>query len=243
LQPAASEKATHISDRLFVAESNADTVEGFSFDFNDNECVFHMWDQRGLHRVEVGLKDWIKGETTVSEAKLHHGYEPPMLPVVAGGRWVSPTQFEMTWRFVETSFEDRLIFQIFDNDTASLDRSVNVNLFATKRPTIYAHMLGKSSGLSAGLRITERATVFLNSAYNHITPALVYSTSMTPFGDLLDDAEANAILLREIPDLLSIPRIQLARPYPLVRIAAFVPQITEDILKRIGTEIGKISRS
>jgi signal transduction histidine kinase len=46
-----------------------------------------MEDQRGAHSVEVGLGDWLEGDTTVSGAALYHGYEPRSLRVVAGGCW------------------------------------------------------------------------------------------------------------------------------------------------------------
>ncbi len=130
--------AAQVSGRAYAAEPNDDGVSSLRFDFRSDRCVFHMEDQRGAHSVGVGLDDWLEGETTVSGAALHHGYEPTSLRVVAGGRWLDAKTFEMTWQFVETSFRDRVVARFADG-ALTLDRSVNVNSRTTLRPTIVAH--------------------------------------------------------------------------------------------------------
>lgn len=137
LQPQTSPLAAQISGQTFVAAPNADGVTALRFDFTPDRCVFHLIDERGAHRVDVGLDAWIEGSTTVSGAPLHHGYEPEQLRVVGGGRWIDPDRFEMIWQFVETSFRDRIVVR-FGADGLTLDRSVNVNSRETFRPTITA---------------------------------------------------------------------------------------------------------
>jgi hypothetical protein len=109
---------TDISNRLLVAEPNADNIEGFSFDFGNNKCIFHLWDHRGLHRVDVRLTDCVRVRLPSLVPCLHYGYEPSTLIVVAGGRWILSNTFEMTWQFIEKAFQDNLAIRILDNKGA-----------------------------------------------------------------------------------------------------------------------------
>ncbi len=135
LEPRTSPAAARVSGVTFTAEPNEDGVSSLRLEFGEETCVVHLVDRRGEHRVVVGLKDWREGETTVSGGALHHGYDPDVLRVVAGGWWVEGDCFEMTWQFVETAFRDRVVVR-FAADTARLDRSVNINSGAIRRPTI-----------------------------------------------------------------------------------------------------------
>ena len=137
LQPAGSPTAARVSGKTFAAEPNEDGVSAMRLEFASGRCVFHLQDGRGAHTLEVGLADWLEGDTTISGAPLHHGYEPESLRVVAAGRWLDPDCFEMTWQFVESSFRDRVVLR-FSGDVLSFDRSVNVNSGAKIRPTIHA---------------------------------------------------------------------------------------------------------
>jgi CubicO group peptidase (beta-lactamase class C family) len=127
--------AAAISGRTFAIESNEDEVKAVRFDFTADRCVFHLRDNRGEHRVVVGLRDWIEGDTSMTGNKLHHQYELDRMRVVAGGRWLDERTFEMTWQFVESAFRDRVVCR-FDGENMTLDRSVNVNSAATSRPTL-----------------------------------------------------------------------------------------------------------
>lgn len=134
-----SPRVREISGRTFVAEPNEDGVRSLRLTFSGGECLFEMQDEKGAHRVRIGLRDWIEGATTVSGAKLHHGYEPDSLKVVAGGRWLADDHFETRWQFVESSFRDTVDLR-FDGATVKLDRRVNVNSGPTQRPTIVARL-------------------------------------------------------------------------------------------------------
>ncbi len=124
-----------INGKTIIAALNQDGVHALRLDFDGDICRFHLEDAKGAHEVEVGLADWVESDTTISGAALHHGYEPQSLRVVAGGRWLDETTFEMTWQFVETAFRDRVVLR-FDGDTVTLDRTVNTNSLSTARPRI-----------------------------------------------------------------------------------------------------------
>jgi hypothetical protein len=127
--------AAKISGHPFRIESNEDGVAEVRFDFTADRCEFRLRDARGEHTVRVGLGDYVEGDTSMTGNKLHHQYQPDLLRVVAGGRWVDEHTFEMTWQFVETSFRDTLVCR-FEGDHMTLDRGVNVNSAALTRPTL-----------------------------------------------------------------------------------------------------------
>lgn len=137
LKPGLSRLAEKISGRTFRAAPNSEGIETIALHFDDDRCRFTMRDARGDHQVIVGLRDWIEGQTTITGNKLHHQYQPASMVVVAGGAWIDPGTFEMTWQFVETVFRDTVRCR-FDGDSLVLDRGVNINSAATSLQTIYA---------------------------------------------------------------------------------------------------------
>lgn len=211
-----------VSDRLFVAEPNIDNIEAFTLDFEDDRAVVHIWDHRGLHRVDVGLTSWLTGETSVTCAPLHHGYEEDVAIVIAGGRWSQPDIFEMTWQFPETAFQDKVVIRVA-GDVALFERGVNVNSFASQRPPIAAQILGKATGRSAGLNVKERVEETRRSTdFSKMQlPARTVPLGIvrTSIGELLDREDTKAILQEALPAaLFNHPRMQEARAFGLERL-------------------------
>jgi hypothetical protein len=87
----------------------------------------------------MGLNAWIEGETSMSGAQFHHGYEWNSAHVVASAHWINPQTIKMDWIFAETSFRDTVICRI-DNGRVFLDRRVNVNSGRHEFP----RLIGKS---------------------------------------------------------------------------------------------------
>ena len=135
----ASPKAPGISGRRYVVDPNEDQVTALSLIFESDRCVFTLIDDKGAHTVVCGVGHWIEGDTTLPGAKLHHEYRPDVMRVVAGGKWIDPATFEMTWQFVETAFRDTATCR-FDGDRISFDRRVNVNSAALFRPILVGHL-------------------------------------------------------------------------------------------------------
>ena len=101
--------AQRVSGRDFRLQRNEEQVEGVRFTFVGPRCRFELRDHRGTHTIDVGLAEWIEGRTSMTGNKLHHQYQPDTMVVVAGGCWVDPDTFEMTWQFAETAFRDRVV--------------------------------------------------------------------------------------------------------------------------------------
>ena len=140
LAPTHSPVADRISGRTFRMAPNADAVESVRFSFAGGACRFILRDHRGEHVIDVGLRDWIEGRTSMTGNKLHHQYQPDSMVVIAGGRWTAPDRFEMIWQFAETAFRDTIVCR-FDGDEMTLDRSVNVNSAETSLPTIRGRLV------------------------------------------------------------------------------------------------------
>jgi CubicO group peptidase (beta-lactamase class C family) len=132
----ASPLAQKISGRTYQVAKNEDDVTSVQLEFKGGHCLFSLTDDRGTHRIDVGLRDWIEGDTTMTGNKLHHQYQPDSMRVIAGARWIDDRTFEMTWLFIESVFRDTVTCR-FDGDGMTLDRSVNVNSAETFRPTLH----------------------------------------------------------------------------------------------------------
>jgi CubicO group peptidase (beta-lactamase class C family) len=232
-----------ISGRLFVAKSNADNLQGFSFNFGENSCVFYIWDDRGgVHRVDVGLDRWIEGKTTLPGACLHHGYDPLAMQVAARGAWSSPDTFEIVLQFVQTAFQDHLRIRVISNTEAILDRGVNVNSFATQRPPIAAYILGPGSGTSAGLRIADTALGVLDKLSGLADPprTIPFSCGSASIGELLDHPPAKEVLRKAFPILVQHPEVGRIRRYNLYLFGGTIPQLTPALIRNIDMELGKL---
>ncbi|KEF56404.1 uncharacterized protein A1O9_07985 [Exophiala aquamarina CBS 119918] len=244
--PELSEKADEISDRLFVARPNADGVEAFALHSEHEKYVFHLWDNRGLHRVDAGVNRWVESETSVSLASLHHSYDAPQLLVSACGSWSKPETFEMKLQFIETAYQDQIVVRIVGDRIAVLERGVNVNSSGTQRPPIAAYMLDKGSGVSAGFRIADRARAArMSTEFNQLKTMQVfpYSTTSTSLNDLLDNEETKAAVVEEFAYLISHPMLSKGRRYTLRMLAAFVPNLKPEALERLDGKLGKIPYS
>jgi hypothetical protein len=131
--------AARLSGKAFAAEPNEDGVAELRFDFSDDRCRFRLRDTRGEHVVDAGLSGWIEGHTSMTGARLHHEYQLDAMRVVAGGAWIDPDVFEMTWQFNESAFRDRLVCR-FKDDAVTISRSVNVNSGVRHLPLLNARM-------------------------------------------------------------------------------------------------------
>jgi CubicO group peptidase (beta-lactamase class C family) len=135
LVPTHSPIAGGISGQVYKILDNADGVSQIQLHFNVDHCVFTLVDQRGTHRIKVGLEGWITGSTSMTGNELHHQYQPDLAHVMAGGRWVNDCTFEMIWQFTESVFRDTVVCR-FDGDRITYDRCVNVNSGELSRPTL-----------------------------------------------------------------------------------------------------------
>lgn len=212
-----------VSRERFVAKSNEDGIVSFTLDFQAQHCILHLEDGRGFQRVKVGLEDWVEGETSLSGAKLHHGYESAQMRGIAGGRWTNEYTFEIIIQFNETAFRDTIkITYLPDYQSAKLDRSVNVNSFSTKRPTIWASILITGDELSKGLGDNSKNQ---------------FSISGSSVGELLDNPMSRAILEEEIPHVVSDSRLEKAKMYTFEMLGHRLPGVGPDTLDRINARL------
>lgn len=244
LLPFAEETNSPLADTIsgitFACAPNEDGVAYFRVIFQEAHVRFHMGDARGEHVIDAGLTDWIESDTTMTGARLHHGYEPDILRVVAAGRWTAQDVFEMTWQFIETSFRDTVVLR-FEGETAKLDRSVNVNTFPTTRPTIHATRLNKDVPVIHSTLMGALALAAQSLPAPKIAPQS-YSTTTTMIGELLDTPATRAVLEADAPSVVRNPRIDEARQFTLSDIVQYAPQLTRDVLAKLDVDLAKVER-
>ena len=124
-----------VSGQRFDFADNPEKVKSMRLDFTPQACTFTMEDDRGTHTVQVGLRQPIEADTTITGNKLHHEYQPEVMRVVGSGEWLDARTFVMTWVFVESAFRDTVVCR-FAAPYMRFDRSVNVNSSATELPTL-----------------------------------------------------------------------------------------------------------
>ncbi|NML44378.1 serine hydrolase [Ramlibacter sp. G-1-2-2] len=122
--------------RRFEAEPNEDGIRSLHLRFEPGRCVLEVSDARGDHAITMGLGEWIEGDTTMSGAPLHHGYEPASMRVLARAGWRDERTLEMQWQFVETAFRDTVVLHFESPQEVRMERSVNVNSGSLRRPTV-----------------------------------------------------------------------------------------------------------
>jgi hypothetical protein len=68
-----------------------------------------------------------------------------------------------------------------------------------------------------------------------------YSIEVTTIGELLDDAEAKAIVDRHLPGFSTNPQVEMARGFTLKAVQAFAPdQLTDERLNAIQADLAKL---
>ena len=73
-------------------------------------------------------------------------------------------------------------------------------------------------------------------------PASKYSVDTTTIGDILDNKELKAILVKHLPDVANGEQIDMARAMTLRDIQPYAPEvITDEKLAAIDAEIKKVS--
>ncbi len=206
--------ATAVNGKTYRCTPNIDAVRAIRLDFLGDAATFTMTDPKGEHLVRNGLRSWQLGDTTITGGYLHHEYEPDRMKVVAGGHWIKPNQFEMTWQFVESGFRDTVSLA-FDGNTVRYDRSVNVNSGPLKRPRILAAL---DAGATTADALTLDTPIEIIAAYPHGKAALqrnipgllthpAYASfkamSLRAFAREADGAISDAMLAKTEADLRS----------------------------------------
>ncbi|CAK7207182.1 hypothetical protein SEUCBS139899_009990 [Sporothrix eucalyptigena] len=179
---------------------------------------------------------YVEGVTTLSGAKLHHGYEYSSMRVVATAAWVKSDTLQIVLQFVESAFRDTITVRFFDKNGstfAQLDRSVNVNSFKTQRPPLFGAVLRTGK---------ELASPELKAVMDAAKTTMRFSTSGSTVGELLDHPAARAILEQGMPGMMQDARIDKARMFTLDLIMRHAGLTGED-LARINKKLAAIGAS
>ncbi|QUQ72463.1 serine hydrolase domain-containing protein [Kutzneria sp. CA-103260] len=121
--------------RAFAFADNKQGVRSLTVEADADLLRLTVEDDRGTHVVEHGVGEWRRQDTGVSVWRLHHSYQEEDAPILAGARWLSADELELTWHFLEGPFIDHLLLR-FEDDGVVLDHRVNCNSGPTELPTI-----------------------------------------------------------------------------------------------------------
>ncbi|MDC7693513.1 hypothetical protein PQU94_04360 [Asticcacaulis sp. DXS10W] len=101
----------------------------------------------------------------------------------------------------------------------------------------------KMAAMVVGLGLTGLATQSIAADAPAATPvaaACPYSADSS-VGDLLDNPEAKAVLVKHIPELKDNDQIEMARPMALKALQDFAPEtFTDEKLKAISADLAKV---
>lgn len=120
--------------RAYGFAPNDQDVRSLVVEVDGDVVRLEVEDDRGTHVLEHGLGKWVPQRTGVSVWRLHHSYQDDAAPVLAGARWSTVDELELTWHFLEGPFIDRLTLR-FDGDDVVLDHGVNCNSGPTALPS------------------------------------------------------------------------------------------------------------
>lgn len=68
-----------------------------------------------------------------------------------------------------------------------------------------------------------------------------FSTSETDIGTLLDNPDTKAVLVKFIPDTVTDPQFELARPMTLKQVQPYAPEkFPDELLAKIDAELAKV---
>jgi CubicO group peptidase (beta-lactamase class C family) len=105
-----SPEATRVCGKLYTLEPNIKGAREVSFLFEENACLFRLWDDRGEHEVRCGYGEWVIGETLATEDEWVVPVEVPW-KLAASCSWQDDHTLVMTWRFIETTFTSTVTCQ------------------------------------------------------------------------------------------------------------------------------------
>lgn len=231
--PAQQRMMDAIYGERFLARANEDGIVAFALEFREmntrsQRCALHVQDSRGFHTLHLGLGSYLGGMTTLSGAKLHHGYEPAQLLTTAGGQWTTDDVFEITVQYQETAFRDTITLTFLNGGTvARLDRRVNVNSFSVRRPAVWASIITFDD---PEVELMKAAAAVASS----------YSTSENTVGELLENEVTRAILEEVIPHVVHNQRIEKARRYTFASVARYIEGLDDEMLARVDDRLAQI---
>lgn len=124
----ASAVGEKIDDVTFHADENKYNIKAIALDVKDDQILFTMEDDRGIHTVANGIGQWLYNETTMTGNYMHHQYTNDPEYIYAYAEWKDDTTLVMTWRYPQMAFVDELTLKLAEDGSGmTMVRTVNVN--------------------------------------------------------------------------------------------------------------------
>ena len=139
--------------RRYRAEAPVDTITEAAIEVTDQELLFSIRDERGIHTVRHGLNTWKHGVTSMTGRYLHHQYEFASMKISAQASWMDKDHLLLEWRYPEMAFFDTVQIAFSGDGRICMKRQVNMNSEDTERPQMWFFQLDakESSGVGNGI--------------------------------------------------------------------------------------------
>jgi CubicO group peptidase (beta-lactamase class C family) len=136
----ASSAPAPIGLRRYAMAKNSTGIDEIVFHMSRLQCTIELSYSGVLRTIQVGIDRWMEGQTDISGAQIHHGYDAAPATVVAGGRWLSETELEMNWIFPGMTFRDTVLCD-FRNKRLLWNRRSNVNSSDVHMPALHGFLI------------------------------------------------------------------------------------------------------
>ena len=119
----------------FAVNGVVDQIKEIELVFDQQTVLYAVTDHRGRHEVKAGFEHWIRGETSMTGAYLHHQYEKDIIKISACAYWSEKDTLMMEWRYPEMAFFDHVSVK-WEGEMVKINRWVNMNSQDLSRPEI-----------------------------------------------------------------------------------------------------------
>ncbi len=132
---ASSSMAARVSGKTFHMNENDLQIKSIRFDFDGENTVLNLSDERGDHQVQCGNGAWLKGATTLNSGGPPTLNNNPPQPVAASGGWMADDTYTVQVCLYETPFIYTFSCR-FAEEQVFVDARVNVSFGPTEWPQI-----------------------------------------------------------------------------------------------------------
>jgi CubicO group peptidase (beta-lactamase class C family) len=126
--------ASDVSQRRYGVAQNNQGIVGLTLDFAAATPVLSIEDAAGVHEIEVGLGEWVRGRTGFKQ-RINELFDTPEQGIAAMGAWSAPDTFTAKLCFNETPYTLSARFR-FQGEQVLVDMSYNVRWGTPTEPQL-----------------------------------------------------------------------------------------------------------
>lgn len=126
--------ASEVSGQRYAVAANNQGIQALVFDFDAERPSLTIEDADGVHAIELGLGEWVRGRTGFKK-RINELFDTPEQGIAAIGAWSAEDTFTAKLCFNETPYTLNASFK-FSADQVLVDMGYNVRWGSTTEPQI-----------------------------------------------------------------------------------------------------------